>query len=29
VFLCIGVQKEKGEEGEEQIKDYMLTCALF
>jgi hypothetical protein len=25
----VGVQKEKGEEGELQIMDYVLTCALF
>jgi hypothetical protein len=26
---CIGVQEEDSEEGEEQIKDYVLTYALF
>jgi hypothetical protein len=26
---CIGVQEDDSEKGEEQIKDYVLTCALF
>jgi hypothetical protein len=26
---CICVQEKYGEEGEVQMKDYMLTCALF
>jgi hypothetical protein len=25
----VGVQEEDSVEGEEQIKDYVLTCALF
>jgi hypothetical protein len=25
----VGVQEEDGEKSEEQIKDYVLTCALF